>query len=120
MSSPTQKSSTPSPNIRYCRRVVALVLIALAQQLSVGRAVALFGVVCHRTHASGTTATYVKANLHEITAALTALTQEPTHYSPPNPNPTTLTTTVPVAHNTRPAPQWTTFRSMIPPMPQPI
>ncbi|WP_433714028.1 hypothetical protein ACQP2U_07650 [Nocardia sp. CA-084685] len=52
-------------------------LIALAQQLSVGRAAALFGVVCHRTHASGTTATYVKANLHEITAALTALTQEP-------------------------------------------
>ncbi|MEV6336193.1 hypothetical protein AB0M12_15900 [Nocardia vinacea] len=31
----------------------------------------------HRAHASGTTATYVKANRHESTAALSALTQEP-------------------------------------------
>ncbi|MFE9324325.1 hypothetical protein ACIHDR_10855 [Nocardia sp. NPDC052278] len=44
----------------------------------------------HHTRAHGTTATYVKADLHEIASALTALTQEPHPLLTNEPHPITL------------------------------
>ncbi|WP_062993503.1 hypothetical protein [Nocardia anaemiae] len=83
-----------------------------------------FGYATARTYAGhhtrkthGTTATYVKANLHEIAAALSALTREPHPLLTAEPTPS------PSNHHRagrQPHATGTTTHHMTPPMPQPI